>query len=625
MSKFSLSIQWIFIIITLILVGSILISNYYISLNFYKTSLERNISNVTSLFKAEVENFISPVENFLYNIQALVCCQILDFKDIEKTNRFLIDFMKKHPQVTSINYGDSKGNGYLILNDRGKWLNRIKKAEEKGFVVWNTLDNEGKILGKKIIKDNYDPRKTEWYRQALLSNDIQWSKEYLFRTTKDPGITASLLLCSEEKKVVGVDIMIKDISMFLNKTKQKIHDMARLYLISDGLDIIAFSNDITAIPGKLYQLNETEFPLLYKALGIKGNNNLYKIDFEGQKWLVKTEKWHIKNKELTLVNLLPYSVLTKNLNTYLFYQIMATLIISMITIIYVNKKYIKPLINISEQASNLGLKELNFTKESQRTDEIGHLSRAISDASKKILESKEIERKIQETQKFECIKRSLGEMVHRFKDLINVIQGFASIAHPKVSDPFIKNALDQIINASKRAIYLSKEILTLTGEREYDMKESDLNKVILSMKTTIKVLVGEKITVIYELLEDSLKVNIDIKAFEEIMTNLISNAKEAMPEGGIIKIKTEKISVQEKQYALLSVSDTGTGIDDEIKQRIFDPFFTTKGAKGTGLGLSIVYIIVNDHKGYIEVESELGKGTTFKIYLPITDTYLSSN
>ena len=109
------------------------------------------------------------------------------------------------------------------------------------------------------------------------------------------------------------------------------------------------------------------------------------------------------------------------------------------------------------------------------------------------------------------------------------------------------------------------------------------------------------------------------------MTNLISNAKEAMPEGGIIKIKTEKISVQEKQYALLSVSDTGTGIDDEIKKRIFDPFFTTKGAKGTGLGLSIVYRIVNDHKGYIEVESELGKGTTFKIYLPITDAYLSSN
>ncbi|MDI1471957.1 hypothetical protein QI155_05345 [Thermodesulfovibrio sp. 1176] len=393
MAKFTLSIKWVSIMITLILVGTISISNYLFSLHFYRNSLDKNISIVTSLFKAEVENFINPVETFLYNIQTLTCCKILDFNDVEKTNKFLMEFMKKYPQVTSINYGDGKGNGYLILNDRGNWLNRIKKSENKGFVVWNTLNNDGEIISKRIEKDDYDPRKTEWYRQAYTANDIQWSKEYLFRTTKDPGITASLLLCSESNEVVGMDLMIKDISLFLDKTKQKIHEQAKLYLISNGIDLIAFSNEITAMTGKIYQLNEKEFPLLYKALFSIKSAKLYEINFDNQKWLVKIEKWKIRNKELTLVNLIPYSVLTKDLNLYLFYQIIATIIISLITIIYVNKKYMEPIINISNQTANLGAKELIFPKESKRTDEIGYLSRAVSDASKKILEAKENEKK----------------------------------------------------------------------------------------------------------------------------------------------------------------------------------------------------------------------------------------
>jgi signal transduction histidine kinase len=112
-------------------------------------------------------------------------------------------------------------------------------------------------------------------------------------------------------------------------------------------------------------------------------------------------------------------------------------------------------------------------------------------------------------------------------------------------------------------------------------------------------------------------VKLDIEAFDEVLMNLVLNAKDAMPEGGTLTIKTKIASFLDKQFAVLSVSDTGVGMDEETIKRIFEPFFTTKGAKGTGLGLSIVYKIIKDHSGFIEVQSEIGKGTTFKIYLPL--------
>ncbi|MGC8938540.1 MAG: hypothetical protein ACP5KH_06110, partial [Thermodesulfovibrio sp.] len=167
MAKFTLSIKWLTVLVMIALATGIAITNYLVSYHLYEQYLIHHMKTVSSFFKGEVEKLMIPVETFLYNIQALVCCKILNFNDIEKTNKFLMDFMKKYPYVTSINYGDGKGNGYLILNDRDKWLNRIKKAEDRGYVVWNTLNNDGEIINKRRVKDNYDPRNTLWYKQAL--------------------------------------------------------------------------------------------------------------------------------------------------------------------------------------------------------------------------------------------------------------------------------------------------------------------------------------------------------------------------------------------------------------------------------------------------------------------------
>ncbi len=736
MKKFTLSIKWLFVLIILKVAIGISLINFLFSYIHHERHLNIHFSTISSLFQKEIENIIKPVESFLYNIQGLLCCKILDFKDVENTNQFLMNFMDKYPYVTSINYGDKKGNGYLILNDRGKWLNRIKKPEDKDFVTWHEINSNGKIISSRKIKDSYDPRETIWYKQAIKNQAIQWTEEYLFRTTKDPGITASLILCSEEQKVVGVDIMIKDFSTFLEKIKEKNpYKDSFLYLFSEK-HVIASTDKTNFKPGKIYSITQEDFPLLYNALlNINNSRELYYFNFSGQTWIAKREKLNLGNRELSILIILPKVVITKELKLYLFYQLLVSMFLSFLVLVYITKKYMNPLIDISQNIKNFGIKEITLKNLTQRTDEIGILSKSISQASSEILESKrmleesekkcrtisnlapvgiylidyenekiieanftglsmlgysldelkgkslseifpsetlrelreinqkesietlcnvfdkegnklecrikaiklifkdksymlmsadditeirKIEKKIQEAEQFETVRHSLGEAVHRFKDLINVIHGFATIAKTRDTNDFVKNALDQILNASKRAIYLTKELLTVTADRKYDKQIVDLNALILSMKTKIHAFMGESINVVFELQDKPITVNFDVEAFDEVMTNLLSNAKDAMPKGGILKIKTEISPLLDKNFALLSISDTGVGMDEETKKRAFEPFFTKKGASGTGLGLSIVYKIIKDHEGFIEVESELNKGTTFKIYLPLS-------
>lgn len=622
MTKFTLSIKWFFIVVIVLLVTGISLSNYLLSYYFYKKYLIHHTETVFSLFKIETEKITKPVETFLYNIQALVCCRILDFNDVERTNKFLMEFMNKYPYVTSINYGDGKGNGYLILNDRGRWLNRIKKAEEKGNVIWYTMDRDGKIIRGKKVKDDYDPRNTVWYKQAVNSRDIQWSQEYLFRTTKDPGITASLMLCSDSGEVVGVDMMIKDISLVMDRAKKNLHPEAKLYLISDNEHVIAFSDEIKPERNKIYTLNEKDFPLLYRVFVLmhKKDGNSSDFGFQGQKWFLKIENWRLGERTLSLVILIPQAVITYSLRLNIFYQWLISLVLMFLVLVYITRKYTSPLIDISRKVAEICATpqiEKYMEKYNERTDEIGILSRAIADASQHVMKAKELERRILEMELFDSLRRTLDKAVHRFKDLINIIHGFATIAQTKVSDEFVKNALNQIINTSERAIYLTKEILTVTGERKYEIKPVDLNSLIFSMKTKIESTLPESIKLVFEISEKILPVRLDIKAFDEVVMNLVSNAKDAMKDGGRLKIKTATIFYLDKEYACLSISDTGTGMDEETKKKIFEPFFTTKGAKGTGLGLSIVYKIIKDHEGFIDVESEPSKGTTFNIYFPL--------
>jgi len=199
----------------------------------------------------------------------------------------------------------------------------------------------------------------------------------------------------------------------------------------------------------------------------------------------------------------------------------------------------------------------------------------------------------------------------------------------KEDDPN-RHMVRMVLESGERAAHLTQSLLAFSREQILSLKIVDINGVIRKVERLLQRVIGEDVDFRTELSDMEFAVMADAAQMEQALMNLATNARDAMPEGGALTISTELTELDKRfmdvhgygkpgRYALISVSDTGMGMDEETRRKIFEPFFTTKElGKGTGLGLSIVYGIVKQHEGFINVYSEPGKGATFRIYLPIT-------
>lgn len=252
-----------------------------------------------------------------------------------------------------------------------------------------------------------------------------------------------------------------------------------------------------------------------------------------------------------------------------------------------------------------------------------------------IQEQKRLKEQLLQSQKMEAVGQLAGGIAHDFNNILTAIIGYSNILQMKMkdNDP-LKTYLEQILMSAERAATLTQGLLAFGRKQLSNPRPIGLNNIVKHIEQLLLRLIGEDIELNTLLAVEDLVIMADQGQIEQVLLNLATNARAAMPDGGRIIIETMQAEINNNfiransfgkpgQYALLSFTDTGIGIDEDTLKRIFEPFFTTKEiGKGTGLGLSIVYGIIKQHKGYITAHSTPGKGASFAIYLPLAHTHV---
>jgi len=243
-----------------------------------------------------------------------------------------------------------------------------------------------------------------------------------------------------------------------------------------------------------------------------------------------------------------------------------------------------------------------------------------------------LEDQLRQAQKMEAVGMLAGGVAHDFNNLLTIITGYSQLILNNIEqDDPNRHSVEQIMKAGERAAALTKQLLAFSRRQVLQPKVLELNKLVTSLATMLQRLIGEDIDLRLVLPQELGRVSADPGQIEQVLMNLVVNARDAMPQGGVLTVETKNIHLDEHYvgrhisakpgpYVLLAVSDTGAGMDQATQARLFEPFFTTKGSgKGTGLGLSTVFGIIKQSGGSVEVYSEPGRGTSVKVYLPRID------
>jgi len=256
--------------------------------------------------------------------------------------------------------------------------------------------------------------------------------------------------------------------------------------------------------------------------------------------------------------------------------------------------------------------------------------------AKDISAERRLETQLRQAQKMDAVGRLAGGVAHDFNNILGVVTGYVEIViRTLAADDDRARKLREVLKAAERATALTRQLLTFSRKGLEQPQVSNLNAVVTGMEKMLRPLIGENIALAAVTEPNLWNVKADPGQIEQVLMNLAVNARDAMPDGGRLVIETHNVEIDEAiartflalkpgPHVMLSVSDTGQGMDAEVQNHIFEPFFTTKEReKGTGLGLSIVYGIVRQSSGHIQVYSHPGRGTTFKIYLPRADQMLA--
>src|ERR1700758_2240719 len=292
-----------------------------------------------------------------------------------------------------------------------------------------------------------------------------------------------------------------------------------------------------------------------------------------------------------------------------------------------SRQITRPLEDLVLASRQMEKGDFEFPIHVQGKDEVAELTRAFEEMRKSLRLSRE---GMLRSARLEAVGRLSGGIAHDFNNLVMIIKGYSDLLLES-APPQSRPHLEEIVRATERATGLTRQLLAFSRKQVLEPQVFDLNHTVRGMLKMLRLLLGEDIELLTSLSEQTGRVKADPGQVEQVIMNLVVNARDAMPGRGKLIIETRNVLLDEAYaalhqevtpglYAQLAVTDSGCGMNAETRAQIFEPFFTTKEpGKGTGLGLATVYGIVKQSRGHITVYSELGVGTTFKIYLPALD------
>jgi signal transduction histidine kinase len=302
-------------------------------------------------------------------------------------------------------------------------------------------------------------------------------------------------------------------------------------------------------------------------------------------------------------------------------------------VFWISHTFTQPLENLVAGVRALGQGDFSYPLDTRGGDEVAEVTEAFirmrASLENTQLEQKKLEERLRQAHKMEAVGRLAGGVAHDFNNLLTIIRGNSDLLKDREgADAFHQKCVDQIQKAAGRAVSMTRQLLAFSRMQVLQPRVIDLNGVVGEMGKMLPRLIGEHIEYAFAPDPELAAVKADPGQIEQVILNLAVNARDAMPMGGKLSVLTANVSMDKVEaakrppmtpgpYILLSVTDTGHGMDDSTKAHIFEPFFTTKEVgKGTGLGLATVYGVVKQSGGFIWVDSSTGVGTTFEIYLP---------
>lgn len=594
MPKWGIKTKLLILVLTAVL--PIFVLNFYLlfkNLKHDKLMLEQSALHQSQMASDEIDQALFESYQHLSTFSEFPA---IKNKNWQKCSQFLSHIKSQYPYYENIFVGDTDGfvrcsavpfNKMVTINDRSYFKEVMGK---KRYAIGDVAI--GRITGKPVV--------VLAYPVLDQSNNL----------TAVIGAALSLL---------SVNKMFTSMNLIPNTA----------IILTDQQGRIVSSN----IEPEKYTMQDISSAAWFQEI-LKRKDGVITLQFMGEERLTaitspKMTKW---NSIVGIPTNAVYGPLRDDLLKSIFFSLLILSITLFVAKVF-GRYIIEPISELTKEVREVGYGDFRRLVNIKTGDEIEGLASSFNDMVRKLDERKVENEKLQKqfflSQKMEAIGTLTSGIAHDFNNMLNVILGYTQLIMEEAdkNSPQYRH-FQQIYNAGQSAADLTGQLLAFSRRQVIDPKIVNPNNIITNLEKMLKRLLGADIALQISLAKDLSPVMADKGQMGQVIMNLCVNARDAMPEGGQLIIETMNTQLDETyrishpwagpgSYAMISITDTGMGMDEETQARIFEPFFTTKElGKGTGLGLAVVYGIVKQHNGLIHVYSQKGHGTTFKIYLP---------